>query len=197
MEGPNNLRIAKVGLEERLEVSEKRIKELEGQIAKNSHNSSKPPSSDGFSKPPKPKSRRNKSGKASGGQTGHEGHRLEPVDDPDHTVQHPVDQCEQCGHDLREEPVNGYERKQTFDLPPLELEATEHQAEVKQCVHCGHETRGQFPEGVDAPAQYGLRLKSLIVYLNTYQFIPYGRLQELMNDVFSCSLRAYPNIKIR
>jgi transposase len=175
-------------LEEQLQVSNKRIKELEGQVAKNSRNSSKPPSSDGFNKPPKPKSRRNKSGKPPGGQTGHKGHRLEPVDDPDHTVQHPVDTCEQCGHDLGEVPADGYDKRQTFDLPPLALEVTEHQAEVKQCASCGHETRGQFPEGVDAQTQYGPRMKSLLVYLNAYQFIPYGRLQEFMNDVFSCSL---------
>jgi transposase len=184
-----------VELEERLKVSEERhqisdarIKDLEAQIAKNSRNSSKPPSSDGFNKPPKPKSRRERSGKPPGGQTGHEGHRLEPVENPDHTVHHPVDECEQCGHGLGGAPADGYEKRQTFDLPPLTLEVTEHKADIKQCGHCGHETRGQFPDGVDVLAQYGPRLRSLMVYLNTYQFIPYGRLQEFMNDVFSCSL---------
>ena len=50
------------------------IKELKAQRAKNSRNSSKPPSSDGYDKP-KPKSTRGKSGTRSGGQNGHKGNR--------------------------------------------------------------------------------------------------------------------------
>ena len=76
---------------------EKRLKKLEDQVAKNSHNSSKPPSSDGFNKP-NPKSRRESNGKPSGGQKGHTGHCLEMVEDPDHTIEYPVKECEQCGH---------------------------------------------------------------------------------------------------
>jgi transposase len=45
-----------------------RIHELEGQLAKDSHNSSKPPSSDGPRH--KPRSRRHKSEKPTGGQEG-------------------------------------------------------------------------------------------------------------------------------
>jgi len=61
----------------------KRVAELEARLNMNSHNSSKPPSTDEFSKP---KSRRKKSGRPSGGQKGHPGHTLRMVDAPDHIL---------------------------------------------------------------------------------------------------------------
>src|SRR5260370_27380471 len=74
---------------------EARIQALEDQIAKNSQNSSKPPSSDGLNKPA-PKSRRETSGQPSGGQRGHVGHRLEPVDKSQRTEKNPVAQGACC-----------------------------------------------------------------------------------------------------
>ena len=57
-------------LTEKLAKAEARIAELEKQLHKDSHNSSKPPSSDGYEKPA-PKSLRKQSGKKAGGQKGH------------------------------------------------------------------------------------------------------------------------------
>src|ERR1700736_412922 len=62
------------------------VRELEGRLAKNSSNSSKPPGSDGPQKGIKTKSERGKSGKKSGGQPGHSGRTLEQVDTPNHVV---------------------------------------------------------------------------------------------------------------
>ncbi len=76
-------------LEGLIDALQERIKTLERQQAKDSHNSSLPPSSDRFVRPPK--SLRTKSGKKPGGQKGHRGHHLRQVETPDEVLIHPVD----------------------------------------------------------------------------------------------------------
>src|SRR6059036_1932433 len=72
---------------EQLEEANARIKHLQGQAAKDSHNSSKPPSTNGFKEPVrKTQSLREKSGKKSGGQPGHPGRTLMMVQHPDQTM---------------------------------------------------------------------------------------------------------------
>src|SRR5712692_9743080 len=75
-----------------IDSQQERVKTLEGQQAKDSHNSHLPPSSDRFVRPSK--SLRKKSGKKPGGQIGHLGHHLLQVEQPDHILIHPVERCE-------------------------------------------------------------------------------------------------------
>src|SRR5436853_4598975 len=92
-----NLTKALLGLEQ----ANARIKQLEGQITKDSHNSSKPPSSDGLKEPKrKTQSLREKSGKKSGGQPGHRGKTLMMVEQPDRTILLTPDLCQHCQQDL-------------------------------------------------------------------------------------------------
>lgn len=161
-----------------------RVRTLEEQVAKDSHNSHKPPSSDGLAKP-KPKSLRPKSNRSTGGQPGHPGHTLRMVEKPDRTVRHAVEHCQGCGRSLIRKQPDRVERRQVFDLPEPKLEVTEHQAEVKTCA-CGCVNRAAFPPEAAAPAQYGPRVKSVAVYLGEYQLLPFDRLTEIMRDLFAC-----------
>jgi transposase len=67
------------------------------------------------------------------------------------------------------------ERRQVHDLPVLRLEVTEHRVEERICPRCQHRTVGTFPHAVQAPAQYGPRVRSLAVYLSQYQLLPMER----------------------
>ena len=172
-----------------------RIKELEDQISKNSRNSSKPPSTDEFDKP-SPKSLREKTGRKAGGQKGHKGNNLKMVESPDVEVPHKVEICACCQKSLRRQKADAIERRQVFDLPPLELIITEHQAEVKHCS-CGHVNRADFPAHAPHYVQYGPNIKSLLVYMQDYQLLPYERTKEFVKDVFGHSISAGTLYNIR
>jgi|AntAceMinimDraft_17_1070374.scaffolds.fasta_scaffold08542_5 transposase len=173
-------------LNTRLDASEQRVRQLQEQLAKNSRNSGKPPSTDGYKKPA-PKSLRKKGERKSGGQPGHTGHTLEMAVKPDHTETRSMKQCECCGRSLADQPAEHLEKRQVHDLPPLRLIVTEHQAETKRCA-CGHRNKAAFPGGVNAPVQYGGAIQAAAVYLKNYQHLPYGRTRELLGDFFGCPM---------
>jgi transposase len=165
-----------------------RVQELEARLAKDSHNSSKPPSSDAFHKPkPKLCNLRQETDKRPGGQPGHPGHTLELVDNPDHTLLHAPTLCTGCGASLKDAPILGKDRRQVFELPPLKLEVTEHQALSCVCPHCHTLNTGEFPEEVAQPTQYGPQMLGMCVYLSQYQLLPLARIQDLLVDLFGQS----------
>lgn len=163
-----------------------RVRILEERLAQNSQNSSKPPSSDGLSRIPH--SSRVPSGRKSGGQEGHPGSTLQAVSDPDHINRHSVNTCQKCRTSLISIKPDGIEKRQVFDIPPVKLAVTEHQAETKCCPFCGHINKAEFPEGVGAPVQYGSGVKAVVTYLKGYQLLPMERTTELLRDIFSLDL---------
>lgn len=164
-----------------------KIAELEKRLNKNSRNSSKPPSSDGLSKPPHTKSLREKGRNKSGGQLGHKGETLKQVAFPDVVIMHSINHCPDCGNELSPN-LTGKICRQVFDIPPVQVFVTEHRAEVKHCTCCRRKISALFPENVAAPVQYGERVKSLALYLQHQHFIPEERLQQIFADVFGVSL---------
>jgi len=165
----------------------KEIEDLKSKLAKNSRNSSKPPSSDGYDKP-QPKSLRKKSGRSSGGQPGHKGNTLKQVAHPDIIKEHTINRCVHCGANLSKQTPTDYEARQVFDLPQVELVVTEHRAHIKQCPCCTEGAKAEFPIGVTQAVQYGSRLQATATYLNQYQLLPYKRLQELFHDLYQVKL---------
>ena len=180
----------------RIAILESRIAQLEQENAAlrrclglDSSNSSKPPSSDGLAKKPcanKPrnKSLRGKSGKKSGGQKGHKGDTLRQTETPDKVERHQICECAHCQTKLDTSNVINVEKRQVFNMPKPKLEVTEHRADISKCPKCGKITKAPFPNGVNAPAQYGPRIKSAAIYFNVQQLIPEDRTADIMTDLF-------------
>ena len=164
-----------------------RLHELEGRVSKDSHNSSKPPSTDGYAK--KTRSLRQKSGKKAGGQEGHAGSRRHFVQMPEEII---IVRPEKCAHGQasfqQELPAEGYQRRQRIDLPEIKAQVTEYQALDVRCPSCQHVTRGTFPDEVRASIQFGPMLKGIALYLLYGQLLPYARTAELLSDVCGCHL---------
>ena len=162
------------------------VKALQERVAKDSHTSHLPPSSDRFSR--QPKSLRKKSGKKPGGQEGHPGKTLLFSPCPDEVIVHAVERCEQCQADLRQVPPSVVERRQVVDVPPTHLLVREHHSEQKQCPQCQQITVASFPAEVCAPVQYGPRIAALAVYLVQQQLLPLARAREVMEDLLAVSM---------
>ena len=167
----------------------RRNTELEALSTKDSHNSSRPPSTD----PPwvkRTRSLRRPSGKRPGGQVGHAGHTLRLTQKPTRVVVHRPQQCRHCQASLREGHSTGVERRQVIDIVPARLRVTEHRVELVCCPSCGRRTKAEFPEGVRARVQYGSSVLTRALYLHDYQLLPYARTVEAMKELFGCALSA-------
>ncbi len=158
--------------------------DLRRQLAKNSGNSGKPPSSDGLKKkPPAPRSLRGKSEKKSGGQVGHQGDTLRQTPAPDFVERHEAERCGTCQSALTAAMATVVEKRQVFDLPEPRLEVTEHQATSYCCAHCQSVTRAAFPEGANAHVQYGPRVRAAAIHYNAQQLIPEDRVCQILRDL--------------
>ena len=181
------LRVLVRHLSEQVATLTAKVVELEGRLALNSRNSSKPPSSGGYgkkSRPPKDDADADK--KKSGGQKGHPGHTLKQSEQPDHVVACPVpSHCEDCHRPLPEGEV--VETRQVFDIPRPFPEVTEYQVIEARCT-CGKVHRGEFPVSVTGPVQYGPHIKAAVVNLTHHHMMPVARTGALSAELFGLPL---------
>jgi len=166
---------------------QRRNAELEALIAKDSHNSSRPPSTD----PPwakRTRSLRRPSGRKPGAQRGHHGETLRLCERPNRVVEHRPRECRSCHAPLDSAQVLGHRRQQVVEVVPAKLRVTEHRLALLRCRACGETTRGEFAGSVRSGVQYGPGVKARVLYLQQYQLLPYSRTAEAMRDLFGCPL---------
>jgi transposase len=171
------------------------LQELQARLAKSSHNSSKPPSSDGYGTVKRTASLRKAGDKPNGGQPGHEGQTLLAVEHPERTVTYVVPICAHCHASLQGIEAMGYEERQVFDLPAIRIEVTAHRAEIKVCPSCGKPSTGSFPDAVTQAVHYGPTVQTWAAYFTNSHHIPVERTTEIFADLVQHQLSEATGLK--
>jgi transposase len=165
-----------------------RVDRLERELAKNSRNSSRPPSSDRpGNKGKKPARPKGPSGKAQGAQDGHEGHGREllPTMAVDEVVVHWPRGCA-CGHvfcDAERVAIGDPVRHQVEELPQISTIVIEHQCPRVCCPDCGRRERAVLPAEIAASA-FGPRLGAAIATMSVRNRISRRDVVELAEQLF-------------
>lgn len=164
---------------------EKRIVELEAEVArlrKNSSTSSKPPSSD-IVKPPKPPPPKGANKRHKGAQAGHP-KQERPVFSPeevDEVEEYRLDACPKCGGRLQ--PSTAPARMvQQVELPAKLITVCEHRAVPLWCSRCTKLHYARLPEQVRNGGLAGPRLTALVGYLKGACHCSYATVQKLLQD---------------
>lgn len=161
---------------------QERVRELEAQLAQNSTNSSKPPSSD---PPGMVRAEKKPKGRKRGGQPGHKGHHrlLLPPERVDEPVPHTPEACAHCGHSLagaeEGEPARVH---QVVELPPVRAHVTEHRVLCLRCPRCAKLTRAPQPAEVGGK-HFGPRLTALVGLLAGHYRMSRRMLQDLLGQL--------------
>jgi transposase len=178
-------RVFIVQLVKRNQELETRLRDVEEQLGQNSHNSSRPPSSDRPDQAKKKQtSQAQKSQRNRGGQPGHQrqARPLKPVEQVNKVVPVKPEQCRHCGAALTGEDPQPY-RHQVTDIPPLEPVVIEYQLASLSCDQCGQTTRAELPLGVPERA-FGPRLQSIGSLLSGVYRLSRRQVEALMADIF-------------
>lgn len=177
-------------MDRRIRQLEARVEKLERELAKNSRNSSLPPSFDlpGKRRPARGKDR---SGRSQGAQPGHEGHGREllPLSAVDELIEHWPERCA-CGHAFAAgellavgEPV----RHQIEELPVISTQLIEHRCPRVRCPGCGEQTRAMLPADV-ANSAFGPRFEAAVAVLSVRNRISRCDVVELGEELFGARL---------
>jgi transposase len=165
---------------------------------KNSHTSSKPPSTD--------KKEKRENSRPGGAKPGHEPHRRRLANNPDAFDDHKPDVCAQCGcafsPDETLELIGEYDE---IEIPPVKPYVVRHRRFACRCRHCGVEAKAPAPS-IATTTPFGPRIHALAIYHKSFQALSYERLRGMFRDAFGLAvsegalmnmfIRSHPRFKI-
>ena len=176
------LRAENCELRQRVAPLEARVQELEARLARNSGNSSRPPSSDPPGSPPPAPPKR--TGRQRGGQPGHEKHSRPLVsrERVNRTIKVKPETCRRCGDALAGDDPEPF-RHQVAEVPKVIGTVDEYQLHALFCPKCGISTRALLPPGVPT-GNFGPRLQAMVSVCSGAYRMSKRQIEELIEDFF-------------
>lgn len=186
---PTRVRSVLRTLQLQLEQLTAQVRDLEAKLKQSSHNSSKPPSSDGPSVPPRPA--KTPRGRERGVQPGHAGHQrpLAPPEQVDTFVALYPEACPTCQTSLPDSlpDVAPIERSQVWEVPAIVPQITEYQHHTLCCPCC--QTHVVAARPADAPpGSFGPRASALVALLHGRYRLSEREVAGVLDDVFGLSI---------
>ena len=168
-------------------VLSERLSQLEEKLNKNSQNSSKPPSTDGFGQSvASKKSRKHQKKCTQPEKSPRQVRKLKPTECCNEVHEVIPSVCQDCGAVLSGTDSHPH-RHQVIDLPPIAPTVIEYRLHHLSCQACGSVTQAELPIGV-APSGYGERLSAIVTMLSGPYRQSYRQVCALMEDLFGVRL---------
>jgi transposase len=160
---------------------------LKEQVARNSANSSQPPSKNPLTFKP---NRKEPTGKKRGGQIGHIGHerKLYPVEMCQEVIDHYPAACSKCGAEVSESSNTQVYRHQVVEVPPVQPIIIEHRFHQMTCTCCGTENQAAEMPGIIGKGGYGSRLAAYVSLFSSQYRQSYRQIQKIMQAVFGIEM---------
>lgn len=175
-------------LREKLKKKENEIKALKWKLTLNSSNSSKPPSTNAFSKKTHVCNSRTKGNHPRWWQKGHKWKTLKQSQTPDTIIVIPIHNCEHCSTNLDSVAIINETKRQVFDIPKPVYIVTEYVAWEKICPCCNHLNQAKFPQWVDDFVSYWPNIKANSVYMYNFIYSSYDRLQKYWKEIYDLDI---------
>ncbi len=176
------LRAEMAGLREVIERLEKLLETLQGKLSKDSHNSHKPPGSDGPQAPPRPSNP--PTGRKRGGQPGRKGKAREPLAEgsENRTVEVKLTACPHCAFVLPPEAITGTVTHRVLDLVRKLTEVVAFRLDKGCCPNCHKDIQAKLPPE-SGTGELGPQIRALVAYLRTQGRMSLGPLKFFCKEV--------------
>jgi len=168
-----------------LQQENQRLRDQIARLNKDSHNSSKPPSSD-IVKPPKPKLPKGQTRRKQGAQPGHDKHQREafPPDQVDRTVDHELP-FHQARGVVR---LDSWQIVQQVDLLVKPFEVVEHRVRQYLNLRTGQVLTTPLPAEVAEGGLLGPRLTALVAFQKAACHMSYTTIQQFFHEVLGLTI---------